>query len=110
MPTFIYDFEELPLVTVGEVEACLINGEAEIEYDRNGLWEVLDITVNGYQGHTLSRQVTAPEIIRSMITERLYGLWHDRVQAAVREQLELDREMAEEERADMIRERRHEVE
>jgi hypothetical protein len=106
MATFEYSFEELPLVTIGDVEACLIDGEATIEYDRAGLWEVVHVTVDGYRnGKHVS--ATAPLPIEAMVIERLYGSWHDRVQNAVSEQIEQDHMRAEDDRADMIREHRY---
>ena len=47
----IFDFEfcELPLVIHNGIEAALINGMAEIKYDRSGHWEVDSIAVEGYQ-------------------------------------------------------------
>ena len=107
MNHFDYIFEELPLVTASGIDACLVSGEAEIHYDRSGIWEVHDVHVDGYHGgkHVMT---AVPVVIHTMIVERLYGAWHDRVQEAVAEQIELDRERAADERADMIRERRYE--
>jgi hypothetical protein len=102
---FDFTFEELPLATIGDIEACLINGEATIEYDSSGMWEAIHITVDGYRNgkHV---QATAPTMLHAMVLERLYGSWHDKVQEAVSEQLEEARERAADDRADMIRERR----
>jgi hypothetical protein len=100
MTQFDFIFEELPLANQGDAECCLINGEAIIEYDRQGLWEVVAVVVDGYQGGA-HVDVIAPLAIQAMVIERLYGSWHDKVQDAVREQLDLDRELAEEDRADM---------
>ena len=105
MREFTFEFEELPLVTVGETEACLINGEAVIEYDRAGLWDVIHIALDGFRDgkHLL---VPAPTNIQALVMERLYGTWHDKVQDAVSWQLQGDREAAADDHADMIRERR----
>jgi hypothetical protein len=100
MSRFVYTFEELPLVVNGDVEAGLINGEATIDYDRAGLWEVVFITLDGYK-HGVPVQLAAPLAIETMVMERLHGSWHDKVQDAVREQLEFDREVAADDAADM---------
>jgi hypothetical protein len=109
MTTFNYPLEDLPLITVGDVEACLINGEVVIEYDRAGLWEVRRILVDGYRtGSHDNKLVYAvpPLVIETMITERLYGSWHDKVQEAVLEQLDEDNARAAEDAADDERNRR----
>jgi hypothetical protein len=38
MATFTYEFEELPLVIAKGIPAALINGCAEIAFDRDGEW------------------------------------------------------------------------
>ena len=105
MPQFGFMFEELPLFSQGDVDCCLIGGEAVIEYDSAGLWEVVAVVIDGYQGGKHVDTI-APLAVTAMVTERLYGSWHDKVQDAVREQLELDHELAEDTKADIRREHR----
>ena len=108
MSTFIFSFEELPLVITNAVEAGLINGEAEIIYSRDGSFEVGKITLEGFgkrdeNGKRQWPQVDAPEAIVSIIDSRLYGEWSGKVQDAVKEQLACDREDAAEARAEARR-------
>lgn len=107
-----YEFEELPLVIVNGIEAALINGLAEIRYNRDGQWQVESISVEGYLPLTLEQRaagkkpwvyVKAPAELEFLISERLEGEWRDRVSEAVREQLGFDRESAAEQRAESRR-------
>jgi hypothetical protein len=43
LKSFTYEFEELPLVTSGAFDACLVTGFAEIHYDMSGAWSIGDI-------------------------------------------------------------------
>ena len=43
--TMIFNFDDLPLVMAGTVEAALINGQAVIEYDNSGNWGIVDISL-----------------------------------------------------------------
>lgn len=107
-----YEFEELPLVIVNGIEAALINGLAEIRYNRDGQWQVETISVEGYQPLTAEQRaagerpwvyVKAPAELEFMIGARLEGEWHDKICDAIREQLASDREDAAEQRAEMRR-------
>ena len=113
---FSYEFEELPLVMHGDIPAGLINGCAEIKYNRAGCWDIQSVSIEGYQTLTPTERergvkpwvyVKAPVELALMIYERLYGtMWSAKVQDAVNEQLESDREDAADERADMRRDER----
>jgi hypothetical protein len=115
MATFSFEFEELPLVIANGIPAGLINGCAELKFDRNGNWEVASVAVEGYQTLTQAERaagkkpwiyVAAPFEIASLVEDRLSKEWSERVQDAVREQLEHEREDAAEARAEMRREER----
>src|SRR6187399_9588 len=110
MSTFNFAFDELPLVIVNGIEAGFINGEAELEYTRNGEWTVVSITLDGQSimvnGKRTWPQISAPDAIAAVIDNRLNKEWRDKVQEAVREQLAADREDALEQRADMRRDER----
>lgn len=114
MPTFQFEFEELPLVIHGDIEAAFINGQAEIRYSRDGSWETGDITVEGFgkrdpvTGKRDWPQVPARDWLAALIVERLNHQWEDRVQTAVNEQLEADRESAADDAADQRRHLREE--
>jgi hypothetical protein len=111
MNTMIFNIDECPLVIVDGVEAGLINGKAELEYSRDGEWMIIDITLDAatstlVNGKRTWPQVACPPVIAAIIDARLNKEWHDRVQEAVREQLESDREDALEQRADARRDAR----
>ena len=110
-----YEFDELPLVIHNGIPAALINGLAEIKYDRSGHWDVDSVSVEGYQTLTPEQRaankrpwiyVPAPTDIEIMVTYRLEQEWFDKVQDAVNEQLASDREDAAEQRAEMRRDAR----
>jgi hypothetical protein len=110
-----YEFCELPLVIHNGIEAALINGMAEIKYNRDGFVAIDSITVEGHQKLTAEERarkaspwiyVKAPPELEMLIGQRLEGEWFDRVQEAVREQLASDREDAAEQRADARRDAR----
>jgi hypothetical protein len=110
-----FEFSEMPLITVNGVDACLVNGMADIEYTRDGEWWISTVSVEGYQKLTAEERargvrpwvyVTATPELADMISIRLEGLWHDRVQEAIREQLASDREDAADQRADYRRDAR----
>lgn len=97
MPSFIYEFEELPLAIVDGIEAGLVNGQAEIDYTSAGPgWVVRDVSLEGFgervNGKRQWPQVPAPEAIANVIRQRLNGEWYDKVYTAYSEQLSNDRE------------------
>lgn len=114
MATFTYEFEELPLVIANGIPAGLINGCAEIKFDRNGEWEIDGICVEGYQNLTAEERsagkrpwiyVKAPIDLVFLIAARLEIDWKDKVDDAINEQRAIAREAAAEYRADDRRER-----
>lgn len=109
---FLFEFEELPLVIHNGIPAAMINGLAEIEYNRDCQWSVKSISVEGYIPLTPSERaakkcpwtyIKAPAELERMIGERLEGEWYVKVCDAILEQLESDREDAAEQRYDMRR-------
>jgi hypothetical protein len=109
---FSYEFEELPLIIVNGIPAALVNGLAEIRYNRDCQWHIENISVEGYQSLTLEQRaagkkpwvyVKASPELEFMIGERLEDEWYDKVCDAIREQLASDREDALEARADARR-------
>lgn len=101
MASFKYKFEELPLAIVNGIEAGLVNGEAEIELNSDGTWWVSHIAVEGYRNATKEEiakgsrpfvrdlaPLDAGNELDFLISQRLNDEWHDRVQDAVRDQIE----------------------
>ncbi len=112
---FSFEFEELPLVISNGIPAGLINGCAEIEYYRDGEWDIQSVAIEGYQSLTDEERkagkkpwiyVTAPSEIECLIVERLEVEWYDQIHNAVCEQLASDRDDAAEMRAEMRRDSR----
>lgn len=105
MQTFDYDFEELPLV-IDEtgIEAAFINGRAEIEYSRDGEWQIVGISVEGFgeriDGKRQWPQVPAPVALMTIIANRLENEWLPKVLDAVNEQIAEDRQYAADDAAD----------
>ena len=102
---FSYEFEELPLVIHNGIDAALINGMAEIKYDRSGHWEVDSVSVEGYQPLTPEQRaagkkswiyVPATPDIEITVTCRLEQEWFGKVQDAINEHLADAREAARE--------------
>lgn len=110
MPTFNFTFEELPLAIVNGIEAGLVNGQAEITYGRDH-WTIGTITLEGFgqrvNGVRQWPQVACPEAVSTIICQRLEGEWSSKIDDAVAEQIEIDREDAAESRAEMRREDRY---
>ena len=113
MNTFSYEFDELPLVMVPGIDAGLINGRAEIEYRGDDDWTIRSIQIEGYQRLSLAERaagkkpwvyVDAPVPLAVIIAERLTGEWYDKVSSAVMHQVDIDRECAADDFADMRRE------
>ena len=102
---YTFEFEELPLVMLNNIEAALINGCAEIRFDRSGHWDVDSVMVEGYQPLTPEQRaagknrwvyILAPDEIAIMVTRRLEQEWFDKVQDAINEHLAEGREAARE--------------
>jgi hypothetical protein len=110
MATFTYEFEELPLAIVNGIEAGLVNGQAVITYTPSGLWRITSITLEGFgervNGVRQWPQVECPEAIAAIIKARLENEWSYRIDNALSDQREIDRENAAEYRAEMRREER----
>jgi hypothetical protein len=125
--TFNYDFEELPLIIENGFEACDVTGTAEISYNRHGEWGIESISFEGAKrnhwtiadyaaavesGDRLSPYTRKPVALdattplHGIIYHRLENEWRDRVQDAVNEQIEADRDGEAEFRAELRREDR----
>ena len=108
--SFLFDFQELPLVIGLHGEAGFISGQAEIEYELDGEWMILNVTLEGasrlVNGKRVYPQADAPAAVAAIVDARLHDEWHGQVQDAVREQIEQDREDALEQRAEMRRDER----
>jgi len=108
--TFKFSFDEIPLAIVDGIEAGFINGQAEIEYYRDGEWDVMSVSLEGFgervDGKRQWPYVPAPAPIADIVCQRLHKEWFDRVCNAVTEQLASDREDAAEMRAEMRRDAR----
>lgn len=95
-----YKFEELPLIVTAGIDAGLVNGSALIDYWPDGQWGISQLYVDGYAqkpgGGWLPRSVLLDRgtPLHSMIWDRLEDEWRPRVQNAVNEAIESEREMA----------------
>jgi hypothetical protein len=126
MKTFEYNFDDLPLVIENGFEACEVAGSAEVSYSSDGEWSVESIHFDGNKRnhYTLeqlyeAQKTNAPlphwtrqsvELDRgtpifSIIHDRLENEWRERVQDAVRQQIEDDRIQAADDAADYAYER-----
>jgi hypothetical protein len=103
------------LVIANGIPAGQINGCAELTFNRDGNWKVQSVCVEGYQTLTAEQRsagkkpwiyVTAPDEIAAIVEARLTNEWNFRVQDAIREAIEAEREAALEYRAEMRREER----
>jgi hypothetical protein len=115
MATFTYEFEELPLVIAKGIPAGLINGCAEIAFDRDGDWRVTSVCLEGYQELTKEERsagkrpwiyVAAPTRFRPWSKPALNASGATRLTDAINEQRAIAREEAAEFRAEMRREDR----
>ena len=99
-----FEFCELPLVIHNGIEAALINGCADIRYNRDCQWHIENIYVEGYQTLTPEQRAAGkkPWIyvpagdLEFAIGARLEGEWHGKICDAVREHLADAREAARE--------------
>lgn len=128
--TFTYEFDELPLVIENGFDAGLVAGSADISYSRDGEWSVESINFDGYRRKPLDQFATELAAAKSagkpvpsmfdrkpvsldttsplhgIIYHRLENEWSDKVQEAVFEQIEEDRQCAADDYADMKRDER----
>lgn len=105
MPTFFYTIDELPLVIVGGIEGAFINGSAEIRYGRDFKdWSIESVAIEGYRNLSLDQrlagekswtQIKPSEEVERIIRHRLEHEWASRVDRAVSDQIDEDRECAE---------------
>lgn len=110
MPTFNFEFEELPLVIEGSYEAGLITGFATVAYSYLDArdWVIVDSALEGYQGTPPRRKpvyLGPNSPIHSMIRHRLESEWQEKVQRAVDDQITEDREAEVDNAADYRRDR-----
>jgi hypothetical protein len=95
---FNFQFDELPLLISKEgTEACLIDGQVSVEYDRSGGWWVdNDVFIAGYPPRTnqICRRtyIRAPDPLATLIIERLHTEWRDCVEDEVFRHIAEDRE------------------
>jgi len=122
--TLTFQFEELPLVIEGGVEAGDVAGSAEIAYHGDGAWTICSIALDGarrlvHTPHEIAAAARAgrglPAFARQNILldegdplylriyHRLEHEWHTRVQSVVIEHLADDRETHADSRADRRR-------
>jgi hypothetical protein len=122
--TFQFYFDELPLMIENGFEGCLVSGNAEISYSREGEWCVESISFDSRRKikHSLDAYMEAAKAgvflksyedktveldrgtpLHSIIYDRLENEWRDHVNEAIQEQLASDREDAAEQRAEMRR-------
>ncbi len=123
--SFDFPIDGLPLVIENGFAACeLMDGSAEISYDRNGEWAVESISLEGVKkNHYSLEEMISAQVhkrplsywdrkpvaldagtpIHSIIYDRLENEWRSKVDEAVREQMEGDRISAADDRADARR-------
>jgi hypothetical protein len=119
MNTFNFEFyNEMPLIVIDkETTAGDVDGHAEIEYTRDGDWGIKGIYIECYRARSFNERevdpaiaaspiVEAPEPFNAMIRDRLENGWYARVQNAVNEHIESDREDAADRQADYRRDER----
>jgi hypothetical protein len=103
MNTMTFDFDELPLVLAPGVEAAFVNGRAEIEYSSDGLWEITEVSLEGYRKLSFEERadgvkpwvyIPASAHLEHLIIGRLDNEWQHKVQEAVSEQIAEDRACA----------------
>lgn len=125
--TLRYEFEELPAFIDQGFECGLLDGVAEISYSRNGEWSIEEIGVNGAKKstYTLEQRLAALQVgsplpsydrkivwldrgspMFSMLYDILENAWGNKLNDAVLEQIQTDRDDAEFVRADYRREQR----
>ena len=98
--TFMFSYDELPLVIHNGIEAALINGKIVVEYNREGEWGTGQVLVEGYgprdpvTNKTNWVYVPAPAALALMIVYRLEHEWESKVQEAVNESLKLESALA----------------
>ena len=108
MPTFTYEFEELPLAIVNGIEAVFINGSVEVQYDEDDGWKIVAVNVEGFgervDGKRQWPMVPAPKRLADLILHRFsHDDWSGKVETAVCEQIAKDYECAADDHADMRR-------
>lgn len=122
--TLTFQFEELPLVIDGGIEAGDVTGSAEIAYHGDGAWTIRAIALDGARrlAHAPHEIIAAARAGRSLpafarhsvaldegdplylrIYHRLEHEWRARVQTTVIDQLALDRDALPDSRADRRR-------
>jgi len=108
--SMIFHFDELPLAVANGVEAGFVNGEAELEYESDGEWMIINITLEAsgvtVNGKRTYPQIDAPPDIAAIIDSYLNREWRARVCEAVSEQCDQDRIDAREQQADYRRDER----
>jgi len=93
MATLTYEYNDLPLAIENGISAGFINGQAEIVYSWDGAWVVSKISLEGFgerdkDGKRQWPQVSAPAPIVTIVCNRLYNEWFERVQNRVNETIE----------------------
>ena len=119
MSTMKFEFEnEMPLVVIDKnTTAGNVDGNAEIEYSRDGDWGIKAIYIECYRQRSFVERaavpaieawpiVEAPEPFNTMIRDRLLTEWEGRVQDAVNYQIEQDRADEADRQADYRRDAR----
>jgi hypothetical protein len=90
-----YDFDELPLIISGNIEAGLVHGSALISYWPAGEWGISEIYLDGYQVATNQREPYPLERGTSLyetIFNRLIDMKPHLIQDAVHHALDDERE------------------
>ena len=127
MKSFLFSFDDLPLVIENGFEACYITGDADISYTRDGEWAIESIVFDGRRKIKRSiedyMEAAAKGVfpktweekpveldrgtpIHSIIYDRLENEWRDQVDEAVQGQIEEDRICAADDYADQRRDAR----
>lgn len=97
-----YDFEELPLIVRGNLQAGLISGTALLNYWPDGTWGISELYLDGFQPAANPRGfVRQPyplergTFLHTTILDRLsHGEWFKRAQDFVNNTIDEERENA----------------
>lgn len=85
--SFTYRFDELPLLTKDGIQAGLVNGEAEIEFNEGAEWSVAGIWLEGWDNN--KRTIVPINAPRGSYEHALYMLiWNELTNGSCRDHIE----------------------
>jgi hypothetical protein len=90
-----YDFDDLPLIVNGNLQAGLVNGSALLNYWPDGDWGISEIYLDGYLAATNARQSYQLERgvpLYDMVFNQLLNYRRHTIQDAVHHAIDDERE------------------